>query len=135
MVFKLDQESVLQLELPWPPSVNHYWVTRVIKHRVAKFVGQKGKEFREAVKQAVEPHLSHCEEHFKGEARLAVVVTIISPDKRKRDVDNLCKALLDAMEHAGAYDDDSQIDSLVLMRDRKHIESGGRVIVGIARIK
>jgi crossover junction endodeoxyribonuclease RusA len=38
------------------------------------------------------------------------------PDRRRRDLDNLLKALLDSIEHAGVYEDDSQIDLLVARR-------------------
>jgi crossover junction endodeoxyribonuclease RusA len=38
------------------------------------------------------------------------------PDRRQRDLDNLQKPALDAMEHAGVYQDDSQIDLLLTRR-------------------
>ncbi len=41
--------------------------------------------------------------------RLAVEVEVFPPDNRRRDVDNVIKALLDALQHGGAYLDDSQI--------------------------
>jgi crossover junction endodeoxyribonuclease RusA len=47
---------------------------------------------------------------------LAVHITACPPDNRRRDLDNLLKATLDAMQHAGLYDDDSQIDSLKITR-------------------
>ncbi len=50
------------------------------------------------------------------EGRLAVHITLFPPDRRKRDVDNILKALLDACEHAGCYDSDSQIDELHIVR-------------------
>jgi len=45
------------------------------------------------------------------------------PDRRRRDLDNLLKSVLDALEHAGVYADDSQVDLLVVRRcevDRPH---------------
>ena len=38
------------------------------------------------------------------------------PDHRKRDLDNYCKALLDAITKAGLWDDDSMVDQLHLYR-------------------
>ena len=43
-------------------------------------------------------------------------VYLYPPDKRKRDVDNVLKPLLDALEHAGVYENDSQIDKLCITR-------------------
>ena len=38
------------------------------------------------------------------------------PDKRRRDLDNLLKATLDSLTHAGVWSDDSQIDALSIRR-------------------
>lgn len=38
------------------------------------------------------------------------------PDRRARDLDNILKALLDALAHAGVYADDSEIDELHIYR-------------------
>lgn len=104
----------IQLLLPWPPSVNHYW-GQAGKNR---FIGKKGKEFRMAVAEAC------AEQEITGlEGRLAVHVALFPPDKRKRDVDNLLKALLDACEHAGCYESDSQIDELHIVR--QEVRKGG----------
>ena len=37
-------------------------------------------------------------------------------DKRKMDIDNRIKATLDALEHAGVFDDDFQVDHLEMIR-------------------
>ena len=49
------------------------------------------------------------------------------PDRRRRDLDNLLKPALDALQHAGVYEDDSQVDWLVARRrapdrPRGHVE-------------
>ena len=38
------------------------------------------------------------------------------PDRRRRDLDNLLKCTQDSLAHAGVYEDDSQIDVLVVVR-------------------
>ena len=53
---------------------------------------------------------------FKPEDRLIVTIEAYPPDKRKRDLDNILKSLLDALQHAGMYPDDSQIDVLSIAR-------------------
>lgn len=128
-MYKIKPDSVLQLELPWPPTVNHYWGQRVAKGRITKFIGDKGVKFRKDVIEGVKPHLDHCEKHYGLGARLSMCVLISPPDRRRRDIDNLSKALLDALEHAGAYPDDEQIDSLMLIRNKDAIVKDGKIVV------
>lgn len=45
---------------------------------------------------------------------VAVEIEAFQPDRRKRDLDNLGKAALDALTHAGLWLDDSQIVDLRL---------------------
>jgi len=99
--------DTIKLKLPYPPTVNHYWGQLGSK----KFLGKKGKEFREAV-------FLCAYNARKGalNARLHMEVYLYPPDKRKRDVDNVLKPLLDALEHAGVYENDSQIDKLCITR-------------------
>jgi hypothetical protein len=59
--------------------------------------------------------------------RLAVTIDVHPPDRRRRDLDNALKALLDALQHGGAYHDDAQIDDLHIRRGA--CVSGGRVCV------
>lgn len=50
------------------------------------------------------------------EDRLTVEVDIYPPDKRRRDLSNVIKVVEDACTKAGLWQDDSQIDRLVLQR-------------------
>jgi crossover junction endodeoxyribonuclease RusA len=52
--------------------------------------------------------------------------------RRKDDLDNRFKAILDSLTAAGVWDDDSQIDELSI--SRKSIMKGGRIIVTIEAI-
>ncbi len=114
---------MIQLLLSFPPSVNHYWGQRG-NHR---FLGKRGKEFRQEVAEA-------C---LDGEiktmhGRLAVHVALFPPDRRKRDVDNILKPLLDACEHAGCFVDDNQIDELHI--SRQEVKKGGACTILILEI-
>ena len=51
-----------------------------------------------------------------------------------RDLDNVQKALLDSIEHAGVIEDDSMIDDLHTIR-KEVIPSAGKVIVTITSIE
>lgn len=66
------------------------------------------------------------------DSRVSVHITTHAPDRRRRDLDNINKALLDCLTHAGVYTDDSQIDDLHLVRG--HIEKPGFVVVRIEAI-
>lgn len=50
------------------------------------------------------------------------------PDRRRRDLDNMPKALFDGLTHAGVWTDDSQIDDLRIVRSWA---AGGCVVVRI----
>ena len=113
----------MQLELPYPPSINHYW--RRVGPRT--LISREGRRFRERVMGIlaalrIQPLMG----------RLAVRVEIYPPDNRRRDIDNVQKALLDAMQHGGAYGDDSQIVRLAIEK-REPIE-GGKTIVRIEKL-
>jgi len=64
-----------------------------------------------------------------AQGRLAVTIEVYPPDRRRRDIDNLLKAVLDACQHGGAFPDDSHIIWLLIHRSR--IVPGGRVVVTI----
>lgn len=113
----------LQLLLPYPPTVNHYWG----QSGKTRFIGKKGKEFRVAVAEAC---LDAKVQALDG--RLAVHVALFPPDHRKRDVDNILKPLLDACEHAGCFYNDSQIDELHIIR--QEVRKGGACTILILPI-
>jgi len=63
--------------------------------------------------------------------RLAVVMLVCAPDKRRRDLDNYCKCIFDAFTKADVWNDDSQIDLLVVSRGAV-VKPEGVVFIGIA---
>ena len=111
------------LELPYPPSVNTYWRHARGRH----YISAKGKAYREAVQWAAKQGDLVADAPMEG--RLKVCVSLWMPDKRRRDLDNTMKALLDALEHADVYEDDSQIDELQIIR--KEVEPPGKALVEI----
>lgn len=113
----------MRLELPFPPSVNHYWRT----FRGRMLISEAGRAYRVNVQAAM---LSQRAPRLEG--RLSVHVELHPPDKRRRDIDNSMKGLLDAMAHGGAYVDDSQIDRLTIYRCNP--VPGGQAVVTIVEI-
>jgi crossover junction endodeoxyribonuclease RusA len=110
-----------ELHLCFPPTVNNYYV----KTQRGVFISQKGRKFRAEVAEQVAMQLPNV--HLTG--RLLVEVVLYPPDKRRRDVDNYSKALLDAITHTGLWEDDSQIDQLMIYRGARH--PGGAVFMRI----
>jgi crossover junction endodeoxyribonuclease RusA len=58
---------------------------------------------------------------------------LIPPNLRKYDIDNRCKALNDALTHAGIWNDDEQIDRLHIYKRMPPIK-GGMVILVIKEL-
>jgi Holliday junction resolvase RusA-like endonuclease len=113
---------MLELELPYPPSINHYW--RRVGTRT--LISREGRRFRQRVVDILEARRL---EPLVGP--LAVEVEFHPPDPRRRDIDNVQKALFDALGHGGAFQDDSQI---VRMSVAKHDPiDGGKTIVRIRK--
>ncbi len=87
----------LSVKLPWPPSVNHYWKARGRR----RFISPKAKAWMdEAVWILRAPRI-----RFEG--AVAVRMRLSPPDRRRRDGDNLEKAVMDALVKAGVIGDDS----------------------------
>ncbi len=99
---------MIELDLPYPPSVNTYW--RNVTGRT--LISKKGRTYRKEMIATVA--MQQPGDPLRG--RLEVSVTAYPPDNRRRDLDNVLKALLDGMQHAGVYEDDSQIDHLAISR-------------------
>ena len=118
----------MTIELPWPPSINHYWQ----RNRDGSVrVGAPGVRFRmEATQEFTRAYGLHFP---PSNVRLSVKIYAHPPDKRRRDLDNTLKAILDSLQCAGAYEDDSQIDDLHIVR--KKVVKGGKVRVSIMELE
>ena len=115
----------LRLELPYPPSVNNYW------HASGKrrYISPAGKKFTEEVLMVVKQSGSKS----FGDKSLGISVMIHPRSKRKFDLDNTLKAILDALMKAGCYDDDSQFEYIEIARGDHR--DGGAAVVHIYEIE
>jgi crossover junction endodeoxyribonuclease RusA len=94
---------MITVTLPWPPSVNAYW--RQFRGRA--IISKAGREYRQAVLAILLPmRLTPYDQPVR------VDIAAQQPDKRRRDVDNLAKAILDGLKAGQAYTDDSLIHDL-----------------------
>ena len=109
----------MQIELPYPPSVNHYW-----RHAGGRtLLSRKGRRYRSDVVAIL---TASGTRPLAGPVGLHVVLH--PPDRRRRDLDNPLKALLDGLQHGGAVSDDAQFVIL-------HAEWGERVAGGKADVE
>ena len=104
---------MIKLTLPFPPTVNHMWGYAGKR----KYLKKEAHEFRRLVQEAC------IEANAKISGRLAIFIALYPPTKRKFDLDNRIKALQDALEHAGVYLDDEQIDTIICVR--RNVIKGG----------
>ena len=92
-----------EVELPWPPSINHYYVPTGAKARPL-VLSQTAKTYRSKVyyllRQRKAPMLV---------GQIAVFVETNAIDKRVRDGDNILKALFDSLQYAKLFKNDNQI--------------------------
>ncbi len=114
----------MMLRLPYPPSVNHYW----FRNRSGGLrIGPRGVSYRLEVLTLV-----RRQKLPKMAGKLAVEIIACPPDRRRRDLDNLLKATLDALQHAGLYADDNAINRLTICRGV--MVTGGMLAVTVERI-
>jgi len=108
----------VRFTIPYPPTANKIWRT-VDGHVV---LSAEGQAYRRRVKAALIDQaeslgfVAGVTKPATFDAKLDVTIGAYTPDARRRDVDNLLKPTLDALQYAGAYRDDYQIDRLEIVR-------------------
>lgn len=104
-----SRAKILELRLPYPPSVNRYW--RAFRGRL--IISKIGREYHRDVAALLKELTAPPEA-----GRLAVHVFATMPDNRTRDIDNILKVCLDSLTKCGIWNDDSQIDEIVVQRGK-----------------
>lgn len=108
---------ICELYSSYPPTVNNYYQ----KTQRGLFISQKGRKFRDQLCSDFHEQLSGMEP-IQGKVRIDVIAWV--PDNRRRDLDNIMKPIMDAMTHAGMWDDDSQVDQMCVYRGAKSAPNG-----------
>ena len=111
------------ITLPWPPTVNHYYTVA----RGRKILSKRGREYK--ISSSVEM-LRQKISRYQDKGPYCISINAHPPDKRRRDLDNLLKPILDALVDYGAIEDDSQVDDLRIQRFNP--VKGGRIEVLIS---
>ena len=98
----------MRIKLPWPPSLNSQWRS---DWRGWTYVTKETRLFREAVKRLFpEPGLV-----FQDEDKIRITILLHAKTRRKFDVDNRIKPILDALQ-GFVYSDDFQVDDVRAVR-------------------
>lgn len=111
--------QTLQLVLPWPITVNHYYADRVVIPKgwpksgkrpfVQKYVTERGTDYHENTKiLCALPTIQEWAKKNSGRP-IAMRVQCFPPDAMRRDLGNLDKCLLDSLQYAGVVRDDYDI--------------------------
>lgn len=104
---------MITLTLPMPPTLNHMWGMSGKR----KYLKKEAHQFREAVVEEA------IRTKAKISGRLAIFIALYPSSRRKFDIDNRIKAVQDALQLAGVFLDDEQIDFLWVVR--RPIVQGG----------
>lgn len=113
---------MIEFTLPWPPSVNRMW--RNVGPRT--LLSRKGRDYRTAALAYV---LDQRVPRQKLKNRLSVEIIAYPPDRRARDLDNLLKGILDALQCCEVIENDSCIDWLSI--ERGPVGRSGKVLVRV----
>lgn len=96
---------MIRYELPFPPSVNNLFINS--RKTGGRFPSPQYKEWRKAAGQAV---LVQGRKHIRGKVNIAI--GIMRPDRRRRDISNLMKAVEDLLVEMQVIEDDSLVEKI-----------------------
>jgi len=102
----------LTFTLPYPISANRYWRHGRLANGVQKvMLSKEARNYRLLCQGAYLEQFKKILNPFTG--TVAVAVTLTPPDKRRRDIDNPIKPLLDVLQKSlSILNDDSQVKAL-----------------------
>lgn len=121
---------IYEIELPYPHSVNHiYGYVALGRNKLKKYLTKEYKKYREQVARAIVdsglPQITGA---------IALRIYIYTPDRKKRDLDNVNKALFDSCTEGKLWDDDSFV---VYSESFKYYDPDkqGRVVLKIKQVE
>lgn len=97
---------MVKIHLPYPVSVNAMYRNVRGKGRV------KTKKYSDWIFAACMKHGSRDAKRVPG--KVSVHIEVKRPDKRKRDIDNLAKGILDFLTLQNIIDDDCNVEKLTI---------------------
>lgn len=149
-----SSSAAIEFTMPWPPSMNSYWRSSVaasqgqlislvaasrkgLKELAAALMrvpprvklSTKGREYRtRALGELLAQNVT-----WRGlEGPVSIHIRAHPPTRRKFDLDNLPKAMLDALTHAAVWEDDSQVVDLRITKES--VIKGGLMVISITPV-
>ena len=111
--------SLCELKLGYPPTVNTYYRMVNINGSPRALLSKKGRLYKMQC-AAVAAETGVLNMGFTGPVELWLYYA--APDKKKRDLDNVLKAVLDGITYSGVIIDDSQVVSIHAYKGRLNRE-------------
>jgi len=111
-----------------PPSTQHLYGNMVRGKRVIRFMTKEGKDFKGRLATAAIKAVQTAGLEFPFQDKVSMNLQLKFKDKRRRDIDNYNKVILDALQGI-VYEDDKQICDLEITKDSDCIED--RIIVEV----
>jgi crossover junction endodeoxyribonuclease RusA len=121
-----DHPTTLTLTLPWPPSKNRLHRTIIRGKFPTVILSKAARDYFAKVRAQLAGVAGF------GPARLSLEIYLYPPTRRGFDLDGRCVGLLDALENAGIFDNDNQVDRLIV--ERCEIHKGGMALVQLEEI-
>lgn len=112
---------MITLELPYPVSVNAYWLAAGKR----RYISKRGVAFKQAVAE-IWGATGH--EGF-GDKPVELNVYLYPRDSRLMDIDNMLKCLGDSLQDAGAFTDDQQVWKITVERGERKKGGGCQVTI------
>lgn len=101
--------NCVELTTPVPPTLNHN-------------IGARGKSrymtaaYKDFLWSVAEEWARRRPSNWDASTRFEIVIKLHFATRRKCDIDNRIKPLLDALTRAGVWDDDAQVDAIKVRR-------------------
>lgn len=121
---------MINIVLPLPPTANSYQPHTNRGGRCIRYHSAEAKTFIGEVKALV--MRKKPSQTLTGP--LKVLIGIVPKDNRRQDIDNRIKPLLDALQKAKVFADDSQIKELQVRMNPKDPDKQGYCVVLIDKI-
>lgn len=116
-------DGIEKLELPWPVSLNAYY--RIRQNRI--MVTAEARNYRQKA-----CFLAYRLRRAFWHDKIYLKIEAYPPNKRKFDIDNVLKCLIDSLQEAKIFENDSQIETILI--EKKEIQDPAKVIISISKI-
>lgn len=116
----------VELKLPFPGSINSLW--RCVRGR--NILSKAGREYQVLAQK----YLMTQAPLPRFDSPVSVEIALCPPSRRRMDIDNRIKPVLDALQKAGVLADDSLVHRLVVTWDhnQKVADAGGCICVVVS---